>query len=111
MKTFGKLSCALCMKERIEILKKRNNKKLINSNDEIYGGCRHRTHFHEFHRQDQMETNMHTDEASESLAERLSNVSDFESVVSIDGDSQRELAITSLPVRNRRGEPLMCEFV
>ena len=91
-------------------LEEKKNKKLINSNDEIYGGCRHRTHFHEFHRQDQMEIEKLTDEASESLAERVGNVNDSESVVSIDRDNQRELAITSPPVRNRE-EPLACVFI
>ena len=53
-KSFGKISCQLCMNERIEILKQiKSDKKLgtnksINSNSEIYGSCRHRPKFHRF---------------------------------------------------------------
>ena len=57
-----------------------------------------------------MEIEKLTDEASENLAERVGNVNDSESVVSIDTDGQRELAITSPPVRNREG-PLACVFI
>ena len=52
MKTFGKLSCKLCMQERIEIHKEleleksRPMRKLINSGAEIYGACRHIPKFH-----------------------------------------------------------------
>ena len=48
MKTFGKNTCSLCMRERCCILDacNENPKKLINSKSEIYGGCRHRTRFH-----------------------------------------------------------------
>ena len=48
MKSFGKLSCKLCMRERIAILKKARKEpdKLINSCGEIYGACRHKTKFH-----------------------------------------------------------------
>jgi len=40
--------CALCAKERLEILKqsRSNPQLLINSNNEIYGTCRHRPRFH-----------------------------------------------------------------
>ena len=54
MKTFGKLSCTLCMKERLKIMealkldKKMNSKNLINSNNEIYGACRHKPRFHRY---------------------------------------------------------------
>ena len=54
MKTFGKLNCNLCMMERLEIIKAaRNDKlndegKLINSSNEFYGACRHRTKFHRY---------------------------------------------------------------
>ena len=52
MKTFGKLSCKLCMQERIEIHKEleleksRLEWKLINSGAELYGACRHIPKFH-----------------------------------------------------------------
>ena len=48
MKTFGKNSCTLCMRERCFILDSWNQdkSKLINSKSEIFGGCRHRTKFH-----------------------------------------------------------------
>ena len=50
MKSFGKRTCVLCMKERLEILKrsKENPEQLINSRGEIYGACRHKTKFHRF---------------------------------------------------------------
>ena len=48
MKTFGKNSCSLCMRERCCILDayNENPRKLINSKSETYGGCRHLTRFH-----------------------------------------------------------------
>jgi hypothetical protein len=50
MKTFGKMSCSLCMKERETILMRslENPKELINSYNEIYGACRHKTRFHRY---------------------------------------------------------------
>jgi hypothetical protein len=50
MKTFGKLNCALCMRERVEILRahQQNELALINYNLEIFGACRHKTKFHRF---------------------------------------------------------------
>jgi len=50
VKSFGKLSCSLCMKERLSILKmgKDEPDKLINSWSEIYGACRHKTRFHRY---------------------------------------------------------------
>jgi hypothetical protein len=53
MKTFGKLNCALCMRERVEILRahQQEKDKLINSNKEIFGACRHKTKFHRFLRE------------------------------------------------------------
>ena len=54
MKTFGKLNCTLCMRERMELLKAKNldkmrkNKYLINSSTEVYGACRHKPKFHRF---------------------------------------------------------------
>jgi len=49
-KSFGRADCNLCMKERTEILKlkKKNPKGLINSNNEFYGACRHKTKFHRY---------------------------------------------------------------
>jgi len=48
MKTFGKKTCALCMRERLAIIDsfRWDRKKLINSNSEIYGACQHKTRFH-----------------------------------------------------------------
>ena len=50
MKSFKTLSCQLCMRERVEIAKRWlvNPVTLINSNNEIYGGCRHNAKFHHF---------------------------------------------------------------
>jgi hypothetical protein len=50
MKSFGKLSCSLCMRERIEILRaeKQEEYRIINSRKEIYGACAHKTRFHRF---------------------------------------------------------------
>ncbi len=51
MKSFRKLSCRLCMKEQIELLKLRKENpehNMINSNWEIYRACRHRTSFHRY---------------------------------------------------------------
>jgi GIY-YIG catalytic domain len=50
VKTFGTTNCALCNKERIEILKhsKKDPKTLINSCNEIYGACRHKPRFHRY---------------------------------------------------------------
>jgi len=52
MKTLGKKTCALCMRERIAIIDsfRWDRKKLINSNSEIYGACRHKTRFHRLER-------------------------------------------------------------
>jgi len=48
VKTFATKNCALCAKERTAILKqsKLNPQLLVNSNNEIYGACRHRPKFH-----------------------------------------------------------------
>ena len=54
MKTFGKLNCILCMNERLQLLKAlkvdkmENTRKLINSSNELYGACRHKTKFHRY---------------------------------------------------------------
>ena len=49
-KSFGKLKCSLCMKERLKILSySRDNPNLIiNSNSEFYGACRHKPKFHRY---------------------------------------------------------------
>ena len=50
-KSFGKLNCLLCMKERLLILKTPGDnaeKRLINSNNELYGACRHKSKFHRY---------------------------------------------------------------
>jgi len=49
-KSFGKLNCSLCMKERILILKysRENPNLIINSNSEFYGACRHKPKFHRY---------------------------------------------------------------
>ena len=54
MKSFGRLDCQLCMKERIHILQglesDRNAKTntLINASSELYGSCRHKPKFHRY---------------------------------------------------------------
>ena len=43
MKTWGKLSCTPCMKERIEIIdnSQRRYSRIINAYSEVYRACRH----------------------------------------------------------------------
>ena len=50
VKSFGTKSCVLCMQERCAILKASNTcpDSLINSRNEIFGGCRHIPRFHRF---------------------------------------------------------------
>jgi hypothetical protein len=50
VKTFGTPNCALCNKERLEILKqsRKDPNSLINSCNEIYGACRHNSKFHRY---------------------------------------------------------------
>ena len=52
VKSFGKINCSLCMKERLLILNalgdKMDKKRLINSNNELYGACRHKPKFHRY---------------------------------------------------------------
>ena len=54
IKTFKKLNCSLCTRERIEIYnaikqdKKNNTNFLINSSSELYGACRHIPRFHRY---------------------------------------------------------------
>ena len=66
MRSFGKLNCGLCMKERIKILHLSRNDpgKLINSNSEIYGACRHKTKFHRYY------TNLQTSTDEAVIAEK-----------------------------------------
>ena len=49
-KSFGKSCCQLCMRERMEILRRHNKEpdKIINSCGEIYGACRHKPKFHRY---------------------------------------------------------------
>ena len=55
MKTFGKINCNLCMMERLENIEAmrgdrlNDDKKLINSSNEFYGVCRHKTKFHRYY--------------------------------------------------------------
>jgi hypothetical protein len=64
VKTFNTRACKLCARERLEIIKfsKTNPTKLINSCNEIYGSCRHRTRFHRFYTKIQ-DKNASTDES------------------------------------------------
>ena len=50
MKTWVKLSCTLCMKERIEIIDNSRHRysRIINVCSEVYGVCRHIPIFHRF---------------------------------------------------------------
>ncbi len=50
MKSFGKLNCSLCMRERIEILCtiRQEEWRIINHCNEIYGACQHKMRFHRF---------------------------------------------------------------
>ena len=52
MKTWGKPSCTLCMKERLKIVSRsrRRYRNLINACSDIYGACRHNPRFHRFTR-------------------------------------------------------------
>ena len=49
-KSFGKLNCSLCMKERLIILQisKKDPASIINSSNEFYGACRHKARFHRY---------------------------------------------------------------
>ena len=58
VKSFGKLTCRLCAKERLYIHKaklkdkREGTCKLINSSSEFYGACRHIPRFHRYQRED-----------------------------------------------------------
>ena len=49
-KSFGKMNCSLCMKERLIILQlsKKDPASIINSSNEFYGACRHKPRFHRY---------------------------------------------------------------
>ena len=49
-KSFGKLNCTLCMKERLIILEhsRKNPTTIINTSSEFYGACRHKPRFHRY---------------------------------------------------------------
>ena len=49
-KSFGKLNCSLCMKERIKILQlsRENLNLIINSSSEFYSACRDKPKFHRY---------------------------------------------------------------
>ena len=53
VKTFGKISCVLCNKERLMIIKlsRSSPETIINSCSEIHGACRHIPRFHRYHEQ------------------------------------------------------------
>jgi hypothetical protein len=53
IKTFGKSTCVLCNRERMEIVKLNRTitDKLINSSLEIHGTCYHKPRFHRYHKQ------------------------------------------------------------
>mgnify|MGYP001787478984 FL=1 len=63
-KTFATKNCALCAKERVAILKqhKSNPQLLINSNNEIYGACRHHPKFHRYVKQTPSSTDESTND-------------------------------------------------
>jgi hypothetical protein len=54
VKTFGKSTCALCNRERMEIVKlsRKIPELLINSCSEIHGACRHKPRFHRYQEQE-----------------------------------------------------------
>ena len=49
-KSFGRLTCSLCMKERLEIMKaiREEPGRLINLKNESYGARRHKPRFHRY---------------------------------------------------------------
>ena len=53
VKTFKTDKCALCVNERLEIIKHARGPEanlMINTNDEIFGACRHKPMFHRYHK-------------------------------------------------------------
>ena len=53
VKIFGKSTCALCNRERMEIVKlsRKIPDRIINSCSKIHGACCHKPRFHRFHKQ------------------------------------------------------------
>ena len=49
-KSFGRLTCSLCIKERLENITTiyKEPGRLINSNNELYGSCRHKPRFNRY---------------------------------------------------------------
>jgi hypothetical protein len=70
LKSFGITNCALCNKERIEILKqsKKDPNSLIDSCNEIYEACKHKPKFHRY-----VSRNPSTDEPNEDKRVTLTN--------------------------------------
>ena len=72
VKTFKNLNCSLCTRERLEIYKamkldkKNNTNFLINTLNELCGGCRHIPRFHRF-------CHICPKRADEAKAEKLEN--------------------------------------
>jgi len=71
LKMFGTLECSLCVRERIEILSVINQKadgggewKIIITNNELFGACRHKTQFHRFLKETSNMKSIGTDEGS-----------------------------------------------
>jgi hypothetical protein len=54
VKTFGIATCALCNRERMELIEISQSTPdiLINSCLEIHGACQHRPRFHRYHKQE-----------------------------------------------------------
>jgi hypothetical protein len=61
VKTFGKSTCALCNRERMEVIKLSQliPDKLINSFSKIHGAYRHKARFHRYHEQDALSADEH----------------------------------------------------
>ena len=68
VKTFGTRNCALCSRERVEILKhcRKNPQSIINSCNEIYGACRHNSKFHRYAKAETPSTDEAHNETKES---------------------------------------------
>jgi hypothetical protein len=95
MKSFGKLNCSLCMRERIEILRAMQQEEclIINSCNEIYGACRHKTKFHRFHKEHTDVKNTSTDEGDK--PERVYKYNDRART----SDSEDSLELSPRPAR------------
>jgi hypothetical protein len=65
MKTFRKLGCKLCMMERVALLKamEEDPNNTINTRDEIFGACKHKTKFHQYTEKQFFKPKTSTDEA------------------------------------------------